>query len=704
MSIVLFLGLNENIYHALRRMMPEEVSLVWIKKVTQVYQHLQSKDEAPFLLIIDGSRQPELSAYCNDISSSRGSEKLPTLVLIDSPSARQVVMGNGADGYLLMPLLESEVKTYVKQSMARRESYRIQQEMQNNTAQIAYMLLISRIIIETSGLNNILSKILQQAVNIFNADGGEVWLLSEDKLLLTLESSLFISSFSMQRNQRYTCGQGLIGWAIEHPEPLVLDDMSADPRYDPNLDYVNTKVDHCRFLSANLHVAEKKIGVLALYRQSSNFTQAEVFLLEELSTLIAAGIDNTQTLQSIHFYAEQQHVLYEMSQQISAGLDLNTTLKRAVQWVGRLTDAEIGIIWLTTGNGANLETVTGIGMELPEEPFYISSDDLNFSRSSIVVNDPGNDVFTSKLSDVLDIRPQNALILPVKQRGKLLGMISLFNKISGPFLESEEKLLTTALEMIAISIGNARLFRQTRLLMEEREKLHQKALQNERLRTLGRLTASVAHEINNPMQAIRGALALSLEEINNPAELQEYIHLSQQEADRVIKLVNRMRQLYRPVTDQVEAVLILNLLQEVLETSRDEMIRQNVRPVLHFPQASPLCFAITNHLHLAFLTIILNLTDAMSENNGGDLTIKVNDSQKIIYIEFIITPPINSVFNLDEKQTDSESIESQVGMITGFSPVVDALAASGGKISLHRKEEQTTLTVELLKGELKVEG
>ncbi|MCE1253405.1 MAG: GAF domain-containing protein [Anaerolineae bacterium] len=701
MSIVLFLSPNENMFHALRRMMPDAANLVWIKKITQVYQYLQNKQEPVILLIIDGTRRPELSAYCHDLSVSRGSEKLPTLVLIDSLAARQVVMSNGADGYLLMPLLEAEVKSMVRQSMARHADHVVQLEMQNNTAQIAYMLLIARIIIETSGLGNILSKVLQQVVNIFNADGGEIWLLGEDNTSLTLESSLFITSFSVQRNQHYKRGRGLIGRAIEQVEPLVINDLTSDTRYEPSLDFAHPKMATCCFLATNLHVDEKKVGVLALYRQSAHFTPAEVFLLGELSSLVAAGIDNTQALQSIHYYAEQQHVLYEMSRQISAGLDLNTTLKRAAQWVVRLTDAEIGLIWLTSENGARLESVTGIGLDLPEKPHMISSDDLNFSRSSIVVNDPAVDVFTQKISQILDIYPQNALILPIKQRGRLLGMLTLFNKISGPFLEAEEKLLTTALEMIAISIGNARLFKQTRLLMEERERLHQKALQNERLRTLGRLTASVAHEINNPMQAIRGALALALEELNSPVDLQEYIRLSQQEAERVIKLVYRMRQLYRPASDQVEAIQILNLLRDVLEISRDEMTRQNIKTVLQFPVVSPVCFAITNHLHLAFLTILLNLTDAMGENKGGSLTVRVADTDDKIKIEFIITPAINSVFNLDEKPENAESIESQVGMITGFSPVVDALAASGGKINAQRHEDYTHLIVELDKGEIK---
>ncbi len=67
---------------------------------------------------------------------------------------------------------------------------------------------------------------------------------------------------------------------------------------------------------------------------------------------------------------------------------------------------------------------------------------------------------------------------------------------------------------------------------------------------IGRLTASLFHEINNPMQAIHGAMALALEELDAPESIEAYVNLSQREAQRVIDLIQQVRSIYRPHSDQ----------------------------------------------------------------------------------------------------------------------------------------------------------
>jgi GAF domain-containing protein len=695
---LIFLSSDEAQYINLKRIIPASINLFQVKTIPETFQYIQDEKFPPFLVIMDARKQVDLSIYCRDIAHGGMVEKIPVVVMIDSPEDREIVLNNGADGYLLSPLIPCDVLRCIGQHQAFYELSQIYGDAQGYLGQMAYMVLIAKIVVESSDLETILSKALQQIVNIFTAEGGEIWLLSEDDQMLYLNSSLFIAPLTVHRTQQYPQGRGLIGWTLAHKKALVVETVSTDARYDAKLDHINSKMDHCQMAAVNLRLADKKIGVLSLYRQSGKFQVSEITLLTEIASLVAAGIEKAQAFRALNFHIEQQRVLYEMSQHISSGLELNATLGRIAQWIGRLTDGEIGLIWLVNESDCVLLAVAGFGMELPENPASISLDEFNYNRTSIVINDPQQDPFTSELARILDMKLQNALILPIKQRGNLLGMVTVFNKVSGPFVEAEQKLLSTAIEMIAISISNAKLYNQTRSLMDEKERLHQRALQNERLRTIGRLTASVAHEINNPMQAIRGALSLSLEEINNPAEVQEYIRLSQQEANRVIKLVNRMRQLYRPTNDQAEEVQVLSLLREALETARDEMNRQNVKLSLGLPfDQSPVCIAIANHLHLAFLTILLNLTDAIGEAGGGNLFIKLFDMEEIIRIDFIIQPPIDSSFDLTEKPEAAQTIESQVEMISGYSSVVDAITANGGKINLIRSDEQTVIRVDLYK-------
>ena len=72
--------------------------------------------------------------------------------------------------------------------------------------------------------------------------------------------------------------------------------------------------------------------------------------------------------------------------------------------------------------------------------------------------------------------------------------------------------------------------------------------QRDRQASIGRLTSHICHEINNAMQATRGALVLALEKSEASSELASYLSLCKDETQRVVNLVGRMRQIYHPET------------------------------------------------------------------------------------------------------------------------------------------------------------
>ncbi len=306
-----------------------------------------------------------------------------------------------------------------------------------------------------------------------------------------------------------------------------------------------------------------------------------------------------------------------------------------------------------------------------------------------------NDHFASAVPQALGISMRNILILPMHHGRQVMGMVVILNLEAAQFSESELTLLTTAGKLIAISIGNARLYEQTLRIIEERERLHQQALQSERLRTIGRLTASLAHEINNPMQAIRGALTLAMEELDNPTELQDYIRLSQQETDRVVKLVSRMRQLYHPSSDQLETVNIPALIYETLETTLDEMQRQRVKMQVNLPPDFPTITAILNQAHLAFLSVALHLIDAVGAAGGGEINISGWHGDQKIWIDFSTSAPIEPAGSLRGSVVSDHQPAGEVGALYGLSLTADIIAANRGSIEIKQMGQSTVLRVTL---------
>jgi len=166
-------------------------------------------------------------------------------------------------------------------------------------------------------------------------------------------------------------------------------------------------------------------------------------------------------------------------------------------------------------------------------------------------------------------------------------------------------------------------------------------LKQERLITLGRLIASFIHEINNPLQAIRGALALALDDIENPRELREYITISQQEIEHITALLGQVRLIYRSQNDQPEMFPLSVLFRDALGLTREEMMRQKVKIHNLLPSESPLVEGFYNHIYIVILRTILAFTDLIGETGGGELEVTAEETPSQVKIYFMTKAPIS---------------------------------------------------------------
>lgn len=235
---------------------------------------------------------------------------------------------------------------------------------------------------------------------------------------------------------------------------------------------------------------------------------------------------------------------------------------------------------------------------------------------------------------------------------------------------------------------------RSRSLIEEREHLHQRILQAERLSTMGRLTATLSHEVNNPMQAIQGALMLALEELDSPEELATYLQLCLEETRRVVQLLNRMRQIYRPQTDVKEVLDLNNLLQEAITLARKELRWQKIRLQTDLDPNLPPLKAVANQLQLVFLSLLLNLSDVINAVGGGKLYLRSYTLPKTVQIEFSTDVPVT---HLDDLMDTSHfrSVSKELDPTIGLSFSRGIIAAQGGLIEFNRQGEQTSWRVEL---------
>lgn len=151
------------------------------------------------------------------------------------------------------------------------------------------------------------------------------------------------------------------------------------------------------------------------------------------------------------------------------------------------------------------------------------------------------------------------------------------------------------------------------------EQIERRMQESEKWAVLGRLAASVAHEIRNPLVAIRGLAEFLGEEL--PAEQAGHVRVIVGEVDRLNKVVEQLLNLARPETTHLRRVLLRDLLNELLLLIRHEAARRQVEIRSEWWPEPVYVNIDPEKMKQAFLNVTLNALQAMER--GGVLTIRM---------------------------------------------------------------------------------
>jgi PAS domain S-box-containing protein len=151
------------------------------------------------------------------------------------------------------------------------------------------------------------------------------------------------------------------------------------------------------------------------------------------------------------------------------------------------------------------------------------------------------------------------------------------------------------------------------------------ALRNaEKLAVVGQLSSSIAHEINNPLEAITNLLYLLHRRENPDAQALAYIEQAEHEVMRVSEIVRQTLRFHRQSTRKT-ATSIADILDSVLTLHRGKVVGLQVEVHRRYqPDVELYCFA--GEMRQLFANFIGNALDAMVGETGGHLTLTVRRS------------------------------------------------------------------------------
>lgn len=270
-------------------------------------------------------------------------------------------------------------------------------------------------------------------------------------------------------------------------------------------------------------------------------------------------------------------------------------------------------------NGFVLMAARGVTLLDEEEgQGYAFANALTGLESSIVVNatGPGD---PARQSELTRRRLGAAMFLPVARLAVRHLLYAARDLNAAPFGEADLEMFQILARQAAIALENARLYSELRDYVHRVEESQQALLQAEKMAAAGRLTASIAHEINNPLQGVQNCIHLAAR-ADLPAEKrQEYFDLARSELDRLQATVQRMLDFYRPNAVSPQPVNVAVLLAHVLTLMGKQLEERGISVARSFSPTLPEVNVVPSQIQQVFINLILNAYDAMPA--GGELSV-----------------------------------------------------------------------------------
>ena len=189
-----------------------------------------------------------------------------------------------------------------------------------------------------------------------------------------------------------------------------------------------------------------------------------------------------------------------------------------------------------------------------------------------------------------------------------------------PFRGADLEMFLILARQALVALENARLYADLRNYVKRVEDSQEALLRAEKMAAAGRLTASIAHEVNNPLQSVQNCLHIAGREDVPPEKRKEYFDLAREELERLMKTMQRMLDFYRPGAIKVTSVDVLDLLKHVLSLTSQQLGQRQIEVKTYLPDALPAVYAVNSQIQQIFINLILNSFDVMPA--GGTLTIE----------------------------------------------------------------------------------
>ncbi len=216
---------------------------------------------------------------------------------------------------------------------------------------------------------------------------------------------------------------------------------------------------------------------------------------------------------------------------------------------------------------------------------------------------------------------QSEMTIPIKIEGQVLGVLDIQQALPSRLSRRQMQLMEAVADQLAVALQKANLYTKLQESLRQEKAMRTQLVQSERLALVGRLLASVSHELNNPIQAIQNVLFLIKEEEKLSTQGRQDLEIILSETERMSSLIDRLRTMYRPTrAEDFQEVQLNGIIEDIHTLTATHMRHNDIRFEFLPDPKLPVIFGIPDQLRQVTLNLFMNAIEAM--RSGGCLTVR----------------------------------------------------------------------------------
>ncbi|MCC6398404.1 MAG: GAF domain-containing protein [Bacteroidetes bacterium] len=410
------------------------------------------------------------------------------------------------------------------------------------------------------GESNLCDRIVSLIQEVFGYDHVGLYLADKTTGTLTLQSLAGKYRGVIPPGQRVPLGQGIVSWVASHGKTLLSNDVRESPLFlNLTPDVIPTEAELC----VPICVDDEAIGVLNVeHSELHSFDEDDTNAVEVLSGRIAVAIKKSRLYDELHHsHARLEAIVSSLGQGLM------------------IIDSQFRIDWMNS-----TFTRWGFGDSVGEMYYHL------FGRSAEnCKNCPSQKTFATG-------RGYQETIKASDDR--------YFTITSAPIIDKEGRVVQ-ALELVEDVTEQLKARGVLERLKLELER-------SQRLASVGEVTASIIHEVRNPINALSQAADLLESDGNLTEEQRQLMNVMKEEAVRLNDIISEYLSLAHGRQREYQLSDLKSIVERVVTLLRaDPALSRRIKINLDIPSTLPPVYCDANAIHQVFWNLLLNSTESI---------------------------------------------------------------------------------------------